>query len=417
MLKKNKVLAALIMMLVIVLSAGIVLAAVEISNIESGQTFEKDWFAANQSVKNEGTIKGDMIAAGADIISTGKIEGDLIVGAANITVSGEVLGDIRSAGGVINLDGRVGKNVNMAGATINIKNNSKIDKNLYVFGEDVKIDGKVRGYTKLGAKKIVLSGEFSGDVDVNMEEVYDSSTTPTLTVLPGTVIQGTLNYKGAIEADIKEGANVKNFNWTKAPAAVKNNREHKNVFNLWHFIKMLIATVIYFLISMAFYKGFPDIFRRQGDVISKQPLNVVGVGLIALISVLGILILFIILLLLTALLASPSAVLILGGLVASIYLILFYFSSVPVSLWVGNILLKDRYSLPVRYGTGLTIITLTLYSIKLMSNIPGPGFLFTFLMVVTALAVQVVGIGAILFLWKDILSVIRRHRMVEEDNI
>lgn len=409
-MKANKRIAAAVLLLVFLISAEIVHAAADISAIKPGETTLRDWFAANQTVKNEGTIKGDMISAAQTLNSSGSIEGDLIGAAGNVGVSGTVLGNVRVAGGNIIFDGKVNKNVNLFGGNVNINPDSLIGGNLLVYGGNVKMEGKVAGYTRLGAGKIILNGEFGGDVDINLEADPKNTDNPTtLTILPGTVIHGTLTYKGINQADIREGTNIKEVKWIKPDINQLNKVNRKEVFNFWHFIKMLIAMAVYFLISLVFYKIFPKLFIHQGNIIQKKPLNIIGTGLIGILTVIAALIIFVLFLAFTVLAARPTAAIALGAVTTAIYVTLFYFSTVPVSIWLGNYILKDMYSLPVRFGAGLTIITLCMYSLELLSKIQGIGLIFSIILFTARLAVITIGTGSLMHVLWDVLNIIRKH--------
>ena len=409
-MKINKSIAAVMLLVIFLVSAGIVHASSDLSSVKPGESTARDWFTANQTVRNEGIVKGDMISIAQTLYSGGAVEGDLIGAAANVGIYGTVLGDVRAAGGSIIFDSKVNKNVNLFAGDINLNPNSAIGGNLLAYGGKVRAEGKIAGYTRLGAGEITLNGEFGGDVDINLEvdpKNLDNNTS--LIILPGTVIHGTLTYKGIAQADIRAGANVKNVKWVKPDINQIKNENSKEIFNFWQFIKMLIAMGIYFLISIVFYKIFPELFSRQGEIIAKKPLNVIGTGLIGILTIIAAFILFILFLVITALVASPTAAMVFGTGIALLYIILFYFSTVPVSIWLGNFILKDMYSLPIRFGAGLTIITLMLYSIELLSRIQGIGLLFSIILFIATIAVVATGTGALLHIGWNVFNTIRKQ--------
>ncbi|MDF2522865.1 MAG: hypothetical protein K0R31_506, partial [Clostridiales bacterium] len=286
-MKINKKVIAILLALLILISAGFVYAAAELSSVKPGEATPRDWFTANQTVRNEGTVKGDMISIGQTIYSGGTVEGDLIGAAGDVGIYGTVLGDVRAAGGNIAFNSKVSKNVNLFAGDISINPDSTIGGSLLAYGGNVKVEGKAAGYTRLGAGKITLNGEF-GDVDINLENNQKNTDDSTsLVILPGTVINGTLTYKGITQADIKEGARIKDIKWIKPDISQLEKTNRKEVFNFWKFVKMLMAMIVYFFIAVIFYKVFPSIFVRQGDIIAKKPLNVIGTGLIGILTVIA----------------------------------------------------------------------------------------------------------------------------------
>lgn len=395
-----------------------VYAAAAFTGIKKGETINRSWFGAGETVSNEGTVKGDIACAGRDVMTSGTVEGDMIAagqnlfasgtvggdllaGAGNINSSANVAGDMRVGAGNIIVEGNIGKNVNLFAGTVNVKNTTTVGGNMMVFAGDVKIDGKVKGYTRIEAENVILNGEFFGDVDINTgyKENNDNNKMK-LTVLPGTVIHGKLKYIGPREADIQNGAAIGSFEWVKPDfqekMAGKKAEERNAAYYVWKLIKILFTTAVYFLIAMLFYKLFPSAFMRQGKVIEEKPWKVLGVGFLAAISTVGALIVFIILLCLTFII-SPSVGLVFGAAAALAYIVLFYLSTIPVSMWLGNVLAKDKHSIPKRFAIGLFTFTTGLFLIGLLTAIPFVGPIFSILLFLTAAAAFIIGTGALLF--------------------
>lgn len=388
---------------IVIILSGLIMAllipcytAFAVSGISGGQTIQKDWIAVDQSINNEGTIKGDMISLGQYITSSGIVEGDMLGASMDISLSGSVKGDARLAGSNIKISGEIGKNVNIFSNLVRIEKTAGLGGNLILFANDIEVAGDVKGHTKIGGSKIVLSGEFFGDVDVNVDNEFGSSDV-ILHILPETKIHGKLTYKGINEALVESGSSISNFEWIKAEEKKADSNHNGVLFQIQKYSKILITVVIYFFISMLIYRLFPRLFTYQGKIIRQKPLHVFGIGLAAIALILAAIITFIFLLAVTIFIAKPVIAFIFAAVMSLTYIILFYFSLIPASMCLGNMILDNRYNVPVRFGTGLLMITITMSILSVMGEIHGVGLIFSALRIIAVFSIGVMGVGAILY--------------------
>ena len=171
-------------------------------------------------LRNDGTVKGDLIFLAQNVASAGTVEGDAIGGGQSVDLSGTILGNVRAAGKSVVLSGKVGKNVNAFGETVQLAQGLDGRREPRVRRRDVIAGGTVRGDVKLFAESVTLGGEFFGDVTINSrvrepEDENDRHPVKTkLTVLPGTVVHGTLMFTGSA-ADISKDARIGEYEWKK----------------------------------------------------------------------------------------------------------------------------------------------------------------------------------------------------------
>jgi hypothetical protein len=175
------------------------------------------------------------------------------------------------------------------------------------------------------------------------------------------------------------------------------------------FVKFVLGTIVYFLVAMLLFKLFPKIFIHQSDPIHDKPLQTAGIGLAAIFSILAVFIGLIFLTIFSVLLGAFSLSFVTGMLLTVFYIVLFYLSAIPVSLWFGNVLFKEKYSLPVRFGLGLGIISVTRFILSLLGNLSSVGMLFGFLNFVVGFSIVLFGIGALLIMTGKILGSIRKY--------
>ncbi|MBI4651492.1 polymer-forming cytoskeletal protein [Candidatus Desantisbacteria bacterium] len=430
-MKKRMSKLAVTCMLLVVMLTGIVVNASEVRNIKKDEILPKSQFFGCIDLNNDGTIKGDLFAAGSFVSSIGTVEGDLVAGAKavrssgtvsgdiicagkNVDISGKVDGDIRCGGENVVIGGNIGKNVNIFAGNATIKRDTQINGNILAFAEYIKIEGKVKGYTKIYGKSIILSGEFFGDVDINlgipdtMNLKHGWKEDIDVTVLSGTVIHGKLTYKTPKKAHIESDVHVEDSQWIEVKDLSTHSQLPDSKETAHDLLKLLLSTSVYFLLAMLLFKMLPNTFKYQGDLIARKPFKIMGIGFIGIVSILGALIMLIILIVLSVFFKTPMPAVIFGLLSMVFYAAVFYLAAIPVSIWLGNIILKNRYNIPARFAVGLGIISVTKFMLNYFKNLTAVGPFFGFLSFMTMFIIILTGMGALLVTVKDMAIFLRR---------
>lgn len=389
--KKAMIIIFLIFLLV---PATVVMAEETTYTVNSGEFTENDLFVATENISNEGTVKGDLIAAGSSVSSNGTIEGDYLCIGSKISLAGKILGNMRAAGQQIVVSGEIGKNVNCFAQDLVIDGNTVIGGNSLLAAQNVDVAGITKGYSKIYGQKIILRGEFFGDVDVNLGSPDEEmSKDVTLTVAPGAKIHGTLSYKSVSAADISPQAQISETNWAQAKADISGNKP-ANTNYLSKFIKIIFTTAIYFLFGLLLYKLFPNFFKKLSENINEKPLAIFGRGLITIITPIVVLLCIILLFILSAWVISPSIGFLLMTVFTGFYALLFYLAAIPVSLWLGTKLFKEKFRVPYTFGLGLVIITAIDTILDLLSSFSGA---FSILSFILSLAILIFGVGSLIY--------------------
>lgn len=392
-----------LVMILLVASAGVWAQSSDIVTVQKDQVIAGDKFAGGQVIRNDGIIQGDMFFCGQSITSIGTIEGDAIGLGQNVNLSGNVMGDVRAGGSTITLGGPVGKNANVFGGVIKLSESSQIQGNLIAFGGQIDISGKVKGQTTIGGGNIVLNGEFFGDVNINnfgLPEPEQKEHSASLTVLPGTIIHGKLKFQGA-SARIEKGAQVADFQWIKSTITAEKKQQRLVWDMVWKFIKLLFTTVVYFLIGLLFISQFQTIAGRMEQFTAEKPWNAVGYGLIALVSTVAALIVCVILLVFSFIM-SPSFGLVFGVTATAGYIVLFYLATLPAALWLGRLILKEKRDRAYRLGLGLVIVNFGLFGLELLGKLPVAGPVFPGLGFIIRFGAILLGAGALLYAVRQI---------------
>ena len=194
--------------------------------------------------------------------------------------------NVRAAGKNVVLSGKVGKNVNAFGETVRLRKGSTVGGSLVSGARTVIAGGGVRGDVRLFAESVTLDGEFFGDVTINsgfenLKDENDRHPVKTkLTVLPGTVVHGTLTFTGSA-ADVSKDARIGKFDWKKTPESVSAFRAGETV---WDVVRTVFMTVAFMLLGLLLFRAFPSAFARIDDFAFQKPWNASAWGLAVIFS-------------------------------------------------------------------------------------------------------------------------------------
>jgi len=421
--------ALIIIVIMLLGTTGMVLAKPSVSDtdgVKAGEIYSGDKFVTAQTFNNYGTIKGDLFFGSQHFVSSGRVTGDIIGGGSYVSVpgivdgsiisggefvkiSGLVKGNVRVAGKDVTLGGTVKKNVIACGSSVSL--NSSIDGSLIACGKDLVIDGSVRGITRIFGSNITLKGTFFGnvfinDVDFDAEHTDFKDTKSSLVVLPGTVVHGILKFRGS-SADIQKGAKIKDFQWQKikdSKGIVKVSRAKDHV---WTFVKVLFVTVMLFLIGLLIQKLYPETFNTMTQTTENKVANSLGLGLGAVFSTIPVFIIFVVLLALSILI-TPAFGLIFGLTTTGLYIVLFYFSTIPVGIWLGNVILKDKSQALLRFFLGLMIFNIVVFCLNLFVTLGIGASVFSAITFIVKLAAILFGSGVLIITIKETYRAVRQ---------
>jgi hypothetical protein len=363
--------------------------------IKTGETVKGDRFAFAQMLRNEGTIKGDLIFLAQNAASAGTVEGDVIGGGQTVDLSGTILGNMRAAGKTVILSGKVGKNVNAFGETIRLRKGSTVGGSLVSGARFVTAGGSVRGNARLFAESVTLDGEFFGDVTINsgfenLKDENDRHPVKTkLTVLPGTVVHGTLTFTGS-SADVSKDARIGRYEWKKTPEQLSAFKVGETI---WDGVRTVFMTVAFILLGLLFFRAFPSAFVRIDDFAFQKPWNASAWGLAVIFSPVAAIVLFILLLALSVLI-TPAFGLVFGIATAGTYAALVLVSAIPAGMLAGRLIARNK-SMTARLIIGLAVLNGVVFLFGLAGNIPVAGHAFNAIAFIIRFCAVMIGTGAL----------------------
>ncbi len=365
--------------------------------ISADQTLDGDFITAASDITNEGHVTGDFICAAQNLNNNGTVEGDIIaVVSSHAALSGNVRGSVRILATDINLSGLIERNVMIASEKVVLDHNSNIGRNAYIVGSTILSEGIVRGDLTIVGESITLAGTYEGNVTVN----NSSGKYLGFKVLPGTVIKGKLTYQGADNYELPADVIAGEYEFIRTEPS--NSEQAKPGLSPGKVIKQIITMLIFYLFALMIYKLFPRFFVKSGELIRTQPLNAAGVGVATFGCLAGGGILLILLLILIVLISNLSVL----GYLLLIYIFIIamagLLATIPVSMWLGNIVSNGKSKAPGSLIKGLAIITfarLLLDYLKTLNSVSGIAGVVLF--IINA-AIWVFGTGAVI---KTIFSV------------
>lgn len=288
--------------------------------ITKDRTVEGDLIFSGQRLEIDGVVKGDLMVMAREVVINGSVEGSVIgLVWEKLTINGVVQASLRVLANEITLNGSVNRNLLVLAARFFAERSSRVGAGILSLGSDISLAGRVDGPVEI---RTLNSGTISGRFGDKLV-LYGI---PPDWKAPATVSGKVIDYSqnGKDPSKIK---GIKINEYTKDQEVINQNL-FKTLF--WVSFIWFLGNL---LMSLIFYSFFP---RTAWEISDPTPLsfrkNLVA-GLIGL-----FLIPVIMMLLCLTVVGIPLAVLI--GL---FYLVLLFFSGVPLNLWFGRLLFKSRF--------------------------------------------------------------------------
>jgi hypothetical protein len=269
-------------------------------------------YVAGGEVDVRAEVDGDVAAAGGRVLLDGVVTRDALVAGGDVTVRGRVGDDLRVAGGLVTLGGPIAGELLAAGGRVRVAPEAAVSGRAWLAGGIVEVQGRVGKTLRAAGGTIRLGGQVDGDVDVAGREIE---------IGPAARIGGSLTYRSPRPARIDPAARIAGavtHRRTELPAqAVGIARTASIALSVLGLLALGVTGVALLLL-------FPGFLTTSARTIASDPWTSLGlgllvlvatppVGLVLLVSVLGIP-------LALMLLAVYAVALVAGGLVAALFL-------------------------------------------------------------------------------------------------
>jgi len=315
--------------------------------IGENETVTGNLYAAGVNVIIDGKVAGDVFCAGQSVTINGEVAGDLFCAGSSIAINGKVGGSIRAAASELSISGQVERSALAVASNINLREGGKIGWSFLGAAANFTAYGPIGGDLQFGGASLVINNEVGGNARFYGETAKkQKSEAPALTLLPKAVINGSLTYSDTIQADLKDGAQVKGQTIKQAPK-IKEFKAvaRKKSAAFWPFSLFALLTTV--ILGLALVRLNSDAVETVTDNILERPWATLGWGLMLL-----ILTPIVIVLLLITLVGIPLAAL--AGLAFAIYLIL---TKVTFGIALGRIINdKLNWKLSLYWSAAIGII-------------------------------------------------------------
>ena len=135
--------------------------------IPSGELIKEDHFFTGDYFENNGTIDGSLFVSAGEVLINGDVNGNLfILSQTNTVITGDIKGDIYLASAEqVSITGRIDGSIFVFGKTLDIESRAEIERSFYGAGQDINIYGAVNRDANLySSNNILVKGIILGDL-------------------------------------------------------------------------------------------------------------------------------------------------------------------------------------------------------------------------------------------------------------
>ncbi len=297
---------------------------------------EEAWMMTAGDVALDGRVERELfLYSGGTVTLRGTASDDVWVAGHGVRLTGSVSNHLRAAGmSSVIVAGSVGDGFLGLAPTVKIDTGAVVQADAVAAGEHVLFEGRVGGDARIMAGKATVGGRIGGTLHVQAADIV---------VLPGTVIEGDLVYRGDRELILDRSVDLRGEQIRRKDPPPAFSGYLLPVFFLFNAFLFGVLQIVL----------FPGPTVRAAALVQQQPWRVTLVG-IALGAILGVAVLLAMLLGLTLMLGAVLAMA--GGL-------LLYAGRTTIGLVLGSLIWRRTFTEPPRptvgtLGTGLLFLYL-----------------------------------------------------------
>ncbi|MDP3402439.1 MAG: polymer-forming cytoskeletal protein [bacterium] len=233
-------------------------------------------YLAGTDVTVAASLPGDVLAAGGTISIAAPVAGDAMVVGGTVSVTRPVEGDLRAVGAQVTISAPVSGDLALAGGTVTASSTASDTR---IIGGTIRVIGSGGRVVVYGAQ-VYLSGTFEGNVEVTASD--------RLTLLEGTIINGSLRYNAPQEAAIPASASIRDGVTYTGASSYLPTVEQAQTFAIAGASVFFLVRILAVLIAAALLAGlFPVFAQAVADrALSRSP------GRFALLVLLGFAVVF-----------------------------------------------------------------------------------------------------------------------------
>jgi cytoskeletal protein CcmA (bactofilin family) len=277
-----------------------------------------------------GTFQSDLWAAGDTVVMTGTATRHARLAALKTCT----------------IDGALGGNLMAFAPAVVLGTNAAIGGGALLVGQDIIVEGKIAGDTRILGTKVTLAGQFSGNLNITAEDI---------TVLPGTSIAGNLVYR--MDRDLVLDAHTTLGGKMIKQEILETPAEPITLAALMLQLGLFAGAL---LVGMIFVSLMPGIVALSVHKLTESAWRCILFGFIAfsLIPMAAFFLLF-------TLVGIPLSIMLILA-----YTLLMYCGKIVTGLFVGHLLLRRKAPLPARLL--FPVMALGLLVLYAASSLPFP---------------------------------------------
>jgi cytoskeletal protein CcmA (bactofilin family) len=257
-MKKWKIITAALAMLALPVFAWVGVANAQrfSATVAEGEVVDSSLYSTGQDIDINGTINGDIYCAGQTVRINATVNGDVICAGQSVTVKGQINGNIRVAGQTVSVDAQVERSLTVAAQSFSLDSTAVIKSDATLTGGTLNVKGSVERDVVASGSDVFLKGAVGRNVEAGVGM---------LTVEPGAVIGGNLNYTSEKDAYLPNGIEI-------AGEVTKHTPQQSNNDMLWGISTgvYLYTLAAFLLIGLIVVLFFPQAVRRTGEAAHKH---------------------------------------------------------------------------------------------------------------------------------------------------
>jgi len=227
-------------------------------SIAVNQVVENDFYASAGSITHSGEIREDMYVMAGSVTVNGPVGQDLTAVGGTVQVNSAIGDDLRVVGGEVVISERIDGDVFVFGGLLKILSSAEIQGNVYFYGGEAEIEGKINGSVMGRAEAFNILGSV-GALDVSAVRVALGDKAN---------VEGDLRYASMREIERATGAVVEG-EILKGEMAVKEDRGNTSLVFVLSWVFSILCVFL--------------VFRsRFGELLGDIKHDTVRVGLIGL---------------------------------------------------------------------------------------------------------------------------------------
>jgi len=248
-----------------------------ISNLNEKHT-ENSYIGGN-NVNIIEQSNADLFTIGNTISITGNVKNDLFAAGSTISISNEIQDDLRAAGATITIGSKIKGETMLAGGQITLLPTAVLEKNSYIAGNQIILDGTINDNITVKGERVALNGTINGNINIE---------TSNLIIGEKAIVKGTLSYKSPQQSTIPDTAKIKEIQYQEK--VIEHRQPMQRMDSIFKLLTSLATALLFFAI---FRKNIGKIVTETFSDFGKKTLAGLGFSILTPIATIMILVTFI----------------------------------------------------------------------------------------------------------------------------